>query len=199
MLTSLSLAMLIIATHLRIPSVHGQSWTIFPSGLTLVNGVGQYEASQYRPICGILATGTPTTTTSIVDTSCKAPMADFHSITDTYALYDSTTGVRYPDTEYLLDAKVDPSGPCMCFSLASQMGAMADICMLVEYKGGGSSYVTEIQMGVKALPQCDSLNTPSATSSSGTQTQTAGSSTLPTSTTTSEPGGVNSTVSLLAF
>ncbi|KAG9013365.1 hypothetical protein FRB93_000888 [Tulasnella sp. JGI-2019a] len=186
MFTSLLLATLTVVVHLSILSVHG----LVANGLNQIPDIGQYQASQYRPICGTLAAGIYTSQFGDY-TICNAAMTDFHSIPDTYALYDSYTGIRYPDTEAISDTLVDPSGPCMCYSLASSTGIMADICTVIDYMGGGQNLATVLEMGVKALPQCDSGDIASATLSSVPSATPAGPTAPPTGTAT---GSANVTI-----
>ncbi|KAG9002202.1 hypothetical protein FRB94_004077 [Tulasnella sp. JGI-2019a] len=175
MFTSLSLTILTVAVYLNIPSVYGQGPTLSASGVTDIPYVGQYQASQYRPTCGTLAADVDASMV-VLGSECRTPMVQFQSSPDTYALYDSSTGIQYPDTVNPMTAKANPSGPCMCFSLASLTGVQADVCMIVNLYGTGINMVPDVQMGTKALPQCGSA--------SGTRT----------SVTTTAPGGANPTI-----
>ncbi|KAG8854554.1 hypothetical protein FRB96_007424 [Tulasnella sp. 330] len=125
-----------------------------------------------------------------------AVMTPFQASSDTHGLYDSSTGIRLSDTADIIRWILDPSGPCMCYSLASLNGVQANACMTWDYFGATPDIVEAGQLGDKGLLQCDSIDiTLVDSSSAAAETQTYAQGVEPTAistaTGTSSGGGSN--------
>ena len=138
-----------------------------------------YKAVNYIPVCGTLSLSNPDEYTYFTTVAtCDSSMSTYDQTTATSALYDYTGTPS--------NVQIGTGTPvCLCFSLGGALGQM-DMCVNILGDGTpegrwsvslddiiGGTFVSNAN---KALPQCNTVNVPSISSSVYAQLQTTDSS-----------------------